>query len=600
MTRKNITTINITTINKSILNKVESGKSSVERGKLFLEWILSYIFEKTDDEIENNLWEEGCKIIDGSYDGGIDAAFIENGRLNIIQSKYGSSYNKDELMGFSKKMELLLKKANTKNKKQEVFEIINKITEVEETVIYYITNNTLKEEQKNIEKLEESFNSIFLKNNIKLKFLGEEGISEFINDSLNQVPKKFQGKEIEILVNGYFINNENTTIIAEVSLKELARFIAKGNDYIFYSNIRNFLGRNKINKYIEKTYKENPKNFWYYNNGITIVCDSYNDVVDIESKKSKKAKIKIKTPQIVNGCQTASTIYRNWEKEDEETKENKEGTILIKIIKDTNNKRKDITKYTNSQTAVTGKDFFSLEDFHKQLKKDFEKLGYNYEIQRKEMILKSKKGNKKYSYLFENSNFNNKLNSKEVVQAFTAGIHFKSAKARNTANIVPGGSYYDKLFNDINTQTDPRYYLFPYGVMFYGKNTLQHKDDSRMKASNLLYVSIYFMLIMEIFKRNGIISKELIMFIEEEKSIEYLNQVFVNEKENKILLKSAHNILKDFYKDSQIKKNISDNLPKFLKSTIENNSEVKEILKEKINDEIEDNNLDEKVGGFIN
>ena len=44
----------------------------------------------------------------------------------------------------------------------------------------------------------------------------------------------------------------------------------------------------------------------------------------------------IETPQIVNGCQTSSTIYSLWKNQTIEERNNQEGTILIKIIEDFN------------------------------------------------------------------------------------------------------------------------------------------------------------------------------------------------------------------------------------------------------------------------
>ena len=96
--------------------------------------------------------------------------------------------------------------------------------------------------------------------------------------------------------------------------------------------------------------------------------------------------------------------------------------VTIEDINST--KRKKITRYTNSQTAVTGKDFFALEDFHYQLQKDFLKLGYNYIIQRKDKIDRKdkKQGNKNYSYLFAKK-FSNAFFAKDVVQAFADKLY---------------------------------------------------------------------------------------------------------------------------------------------------------------------------------
>ena len=43
---------------------------------------------------------------------------------------------------------------------------------------------------------------------------------------------------------------------------------------LFARNIRGYLGRTEINRSMEHTISNSPQFFWYYNNGLTIVCDA--------------------------------------------------------------------------------------------------------------------------------------------------------------------------------------------------------------------------------------------------------------------------------------------------------------------------------------
>lgn len=42
---------------------------------------------------------------------------------------------------------------------------------------------------------------------------------------------------------------------------------------LFARNVRGFLGNTEINRGMEQTLRKEPEHFWYYNNGVTIVCD---------------------------------------------------------------------------------------------------------------------------------------------------------------------------------------------------------------------------------------------------------------------------------------------------------------------------------------
>lgn len=571
--------------------------TTVARGEKFLKWVLLYLFDKSDSEIEAQDISEGVLICDGPNDGGIDASFIENDTITLIQTKYNMSNSYENIIAYLEDIKMLLIDNYNQNLNKESIEVLSYCQDIEGIDIFYITNDEInnnewikiKNKAKEVEKL---ITEKSLQKRIRIKILDISNMEEFIDETRNLVPKNFQKTPIEIIVDKYFMNKENNTIIAEVTLKDLARFIKKGEKYLFYSNIRNFLGtRNKVNKKIAETYKHNPKNFWFYNNGITIVCDRFDDPKELTNGA---AKVNIITLQIVNGCQTSSTIYSLWKNQSKEERDSQEGTILVKIIQDTKNKRKEITKYTNSQTAVSGKDFFALEDFHLQLQKDFALLGYNYLIQRKEKIDKKdkKRGNKNYSYMF-GAKFNNAFFAKDIVQAYAAGMHCKPAKARSISNLVPGGSYYDKLFEENNTPKNPKYYLFPYAVLYYCNNVLGHNKIEKFKSTTLLFVNIYFKTILEIMKQLNIVSDENNDIVHSEiELIEYIDRIFLNEKMNKSILHLSEEILKSFLKDSKIRKEkIGDNLPKFLKSSVETDPEVISILQDKIRDEIEEFNM---------
>jgi hypothetical protein len=88
---------------------------------------------------------------------------------------------------------------------------------------------------------------------------------------------------------------------------EIAKLV---NDHpdgsIFDLNIRRFLGTlGGVNRDIFSTCSnvESSYEFWFLNNGITIVCDQFDPVTDLDNPH-----VKLKNLQIVNGCQTATTL----------------------------------------------------------------------------------------------------------------------------------------------------------------------------------------------------------------------------------------------------------------------------------------------------
>lgn len=522
----------------------------------------------------------------GSYDKGIDAAFVFCGTLYIIQTKYGSSHSEDNVYAFISKMESFIKdEQELRNKNiRRIREVLSDREKVNDVQIFYITDNLIdinifSNKIHNFNEISPEICGV----SCRLRILGLMQIYEYQDEMCNAIPTKIKGKKTSLLLEKFFENKEHTTIVPEVTLKQLAQFVKKDREYLFYSNIRNFLGINKINTKMAETFQKFPKDFWYFNNGVTIVCEGYEPKGDFQ--------LLIDTPQIVNGCQTVSVIYNQWEAL--KRPNDQEGTILVKIIRDTNNKRADITRYTNSQNAVTGKDFFALESFQKDLKKQFSYLGFNYEIQRNATILKEDKykykGNPCYDYLFDKAFKTKKYTmiAKEVIQAYVAGILLNPAKAKNIGDYVPGGQYYNQTFNDM-TPDDPRFYLFPYAIMYYSRNVLGHKKDDKLRAANLFFISLYFRTLIKIFNKFNLLGEEVLGvkdYKDKKMVIECIDRVFISSEINKNLIGLIDSVMEQIFDEYIIIEIIGQNLPSFLKSTIETEKVVK-IINSKIDNRL--------------
>jgi hypothetical protein len=96
--------------------------------------------------------------------------------------------------------------------------------------------------------------------------------------------------------------------------------VEAGDKDLFASNVRNYLRKTKINKEIVNTIKESPADFWLYNNGITIVCDDFEE---------KNYELRLQTPQIVNGCQTARSIWDVFSKKTKDSRDSIRGHVLV-------------------------------------------------------------------------------------------------------------------------------------------------------------------------------------------------------------------------------------------------------------------------------
>lgn len=579
---------NVESLHDTIYTFVEDGTpSDVEKGDNFAKWILKYMFERMEDEIII------CTEVSGKSDNSIDAWYEENNTLYIIQAKYNTSHKWSSVANFIVDMNRILESPfSIAGNNQKLYDLSEKIEEYKKEnkaiEIYYITDNKFTfEETEKINYEKEKFENRIDK--VSLYIYDIESIKDYFEMSLNRLPKRYRNKETPIILKNKFISD--TTCVAEVSLKEFAVFVGKNKEYLFYSNIRSYLRNTDVNSGIVNTFLEKPTDFWFYNNGITIVCDDFN------FHKTNDFMLYIRTPQIVNGCQTANTILNEYKRLNDYNKKNLQGTILVKIIKDANGLRKDnITRFTNKQNSVSGKDFFALDRFQRKLKGSFADLGYYYEIQNKSSLGLSKqtlskyKGDKCLKYLFADK-FNNIIAVKEVVQAYAAGMHFMPATAASRAGeLMPYGKNWDKLFNS-NTPEDPYHFLFPYAVMKYAKTKLYYNSSSFVdykKNCLMFYVSTYFRTLTYLLKNIGY-HKKMDNFNPLDIEVETLISIFNNESVNVSLLKLADSIIKFYMRDGKVKELINDlygaeNISNFMKSQVQSNETAVERLNSIIKD----------------
>ena len=109
-------------IRDSIKDHAESAKNEVEKGHNFLHWVLTRVYEATEDDASD-------AIVDGANDLGIDAYlpvdFSEN-KIRLFQSKYGTSHSMESIAKFKDDVKRLLKSDVTKMR-PELAHLVTKI-----------------------------------------------------------------------------------------------------------------------------------------------------------------------------------------------------------------------------------------------------------------------------------------------------------------------------------------------------------------------------------------------------------------------------------------------------------------------------------------
>ena len=184
---------------------------------------------------------------------------------------------------------------------------------------------------------------------------------------LNNLYEIFNSNDFTLIASkGNFISFQDG-IVGYLTAKELLDCIAPVvNDRrvlksdVFKNNIRLYLGNTKVNDKIEETLLNEPEKFHLYNNGITITTKDISD--------SHTYNYSISPVNIVNGCQTANSIYNVLSNKSELIERVKIPTKIVKAFDDENNK---ITVRSNSQNGVDEKDLLAITAIQQYLENKF-------------------------------------------------------------------------------------------------------------------------------------------------------------------------------------------------------------------------------------
>jgi hypothetical protein len=157
--------------------------------------------------------------------------------------------------------------------------------------------------------------------------------------------------------------------VTAVPLAFLRREYLKHKVKLFSANVRDYLGSkssdSNINNGIKKTAEGEPENFWAYNNGLTILVNSY------EPAKAAKdgLKFSFRGMSIVNGAQTTGAIASLEKPPPARAK------VAVRFIATEDQEIVyDTIRYNNSQNKVTASDFRSTDAIQRRLKDEMSKI----------------------------------------------------------------------------------------------------------------------------------------------------------------------------------------------------------------------------------
>ncbi len=488
------------------------------------------------------LYEAFNQLTEGGNDAGIDALYIgdvsgDEFPVILFQGKYkfnleeNSNFPSNSIQKVIDTIRTIFDPSKSVNKNRElaakIAEISSLISDAKIPIIKCIfANNGLmwNEEGNNHIK-----NADFPDEQIVFEHYNHDDIVHRIT---NNKPVK-----ATIRLSGVSISedyNFKRVIVGKISVTELKSLFDNHGDNLLQKNVRRYLGlksKNNVNYAIKETLTSDKReNFYFYNNGITMVCSkfSYSGLL-----KSDWA-VNVEDLQIINGGQTCKTIQHTINEFPNIDYTN--AFVLVRLYElsgDAQDLITDVTLATNSQNPVDLRDLRANDNIQRALEIDVKNLGFTY---------------KRVRDAVSSGDF---IPSSVAAEAIYSIWREKPHVTKfNKNNLF--GKYYDQVFKDINAAQ-----LVTAVMIYRFCDNLRRKDNLIEQYPHMPYSNYFLSMIIGklILNDNNITFKKLnhsnfnliINFFESHK-----DKLF--ERANEILVKTLNIYFSEGYENIELRR----------------------------------------------
>ena len=350
--------------------KIDNAK---QRGMAFENWcfnLLTQRYPAADNDLETSIIRGDNSQIDVVFES------KETEEIFILQCKHpkiaaNEPIPEDEVKAFFSNFQLLkddefFKQRNTTN--QKIRELVSEFEwwRKKNFAIHFIFASSGKGSEKTA-ALADKFNREYPNQNVRFEVWDIARLKdEFVE--IKSVEEQYPAVvRFTLAARHYLIPKgelENITFVLKGStLKDIAN---EHKDSLFNWNIRRFLGKKgEVNKGLSNTLAKEPEKFFYYNNGISVLCDSFDFDQDSRELTVQKA-------QVVNGAQTLGAI------KNATSDELREVLVLVKLtaVKHSTRERgiaAELIKTNNTQNTLRAPDFRSNDKIQQWLETEFKR-----------------------------------------------------------------------------------------------------------------------------------------------------------------------------------------------------------------------------------
>jgi hypothetical protein len=367
---------------KQLVGEIER-KEGLQPDEAFVLWFVRSHLTENEEHSRASLTRRG-------HEKGVDAIHIDHGarQVSIVQGKYrtkgiGKPESRGEVLQLAQYGRLMTQDGDSLSRLAETADVTvrDKLKEALRVVrdkeyglnLYFVTTGSIS--PRLISDAEDA-----ARHDGRVRFIPFHGrdiqkvIADYVFDAAPAVPT------LELAIEGGMLerHDEENGIDAYVFTmngKNVGELLKAAGRRLFARNIRGFMGKGSdVNRSIAETLKKEPHNFWYFNNGVTIICDEAT-----ECGTAGRKRLRVKNPQVINGQQTSHVLRLHGSKDAE---------LLMRVIAIPRQERKDFGRFndlvgeivaaTNWQNKIVPSDLKANDPEQIRVERELRKRGYLY------------------------------------------------------------------------------------------------------------------------------------------------------------------------------------------------------------------------------
>ena len=323
-------------------------------------------------------------ITDGFHDGGIDLIFFDGKErvLYLVQAKWHSDGNGGICLG-------------------DALKFISGVRKVLENDLDDL-NDRVKAQRLNIEEALYDANAKFV---LVLAHTGQEDLGGEVNRALEDYISEQNDtselmslrvlKQVDLhravaagvtgtpipmevqLVSWGQVREPHYAVYGQVCASDVAGWLEEHGPRLFETNLRHFLGRSTVNQDIVSTLLHRPDEFWYRNNGITVVATTLAKK-PIGGNSTEYGIFDCTGFCVVNGAQTVGSIHAASLQDRDKVAKAKVHVRIISVAEGEEGFSSEVTRCTNTQNSIEKRDFVALDPEQERIRQELHIEGVHY------------------------------------------------------------------------------------------------------------------------------------------------------------------------------------------------------------------------------